>query len=235
MSPSASHASVVLDGKIYAMGGFDGGQLCTVEVYDLGRQLAAGGEYAAGLRSRRRGGATRSIDWWRTDEGGRTFCVYDPQADAWTQLANGPGSAATSAAVGEAHARRGGRQALAAEVYDRVRQLGASDEPDSARSLFMAAALSAETAGAVSEGRQRIGSEASRALWPAAAAVVSVSHDFATFAEQRPCVFTPPKLAQTSRAIARTWVRRHSAKQRRPCTCSTRCATRPPVSTCCAT
>ena len=87
------HASVVIDGKIYAMGGYFGQFLETVEVYD---PQANSWQHVASIPQR--------VDWHAAAVmGGKIYVtggfnhpgealnsvyVYDPQADAWTQLAS---------------------------------------------------------------------------------------------------------------------------------------------------
>ena len=110
-APVPCLGGVVLEGKIYAVGGYDDGaaMLDTVEVYGRGpsgRQLAAGGEHAAKAVWTRRssdGWQQDLCDWWEIQQGlVNSAYVYDPQADAWTHLAsmNGPRRFHASAAVG---------------------------------------------------------------------------------------------------------------------------------------
>ena len=87
-----SHASVVLDGKIYVMGGFDGGHLDTVEVYDpqadSWQRVASMPQGQSGHAAAAMGGKIY-VTGGETgdDEAENSAYVYDPQADAWTQLA----------------------------------------------------------------------------------------------------------------------------------------------------
>jgi N-acetylneuraminic acid mutarotase len=98
-----NHASVVLDGKIYAMGGFSifgvgGYMLDTVEVYDpqtdswqrvasMPQGLCGHAAVAMGGKIYVTGGAKGSFAPQATPTVS-SVCVYDPQADAWTQLAS---------------------------------------------------------------------------------------------------------------------------------------------------
>ena len=87
------HASVVLDGKIYAMGGYDGGTRDTVEVYDpqadswqrVASMLRGLSDHAAAVM-----GGKIYVTGGEPNLGSpvNSVYVYDPQADAWTQLAS---------------------------------------------------------------------------------------------------------------------------------------------------
>ena len=92
-------AAVVLDGKIYAIGGLGVGFYDTVEAYDpqadswqqvasMPQGLASHAAAAMGGRIYVTGGHTDQGTF--TDEGSslNSVYVYDPQADAWTQLAS---------------------------------------------------------------------------------------------------------------------------------------------------
>ena len=86
-----SHASVVLDGKIYVMGGFDGGHLDTMEVYD---PQADSWQRVASMPQRLSDHAAAAMGGKIYVTGGEpnlgnpvnSVYVYDPQANAWTQL-----------------------------------------------------------------------------------------------------------------------------------------------------
>ena len=86
------HASVVLDGKIYTMGGMGAIVLDTVEVYDpqtnRWRRVASmpQGRYlhAAAVM----GGKIYVTGGYSQKSSVNSVFVYDPQADAWTQLAS---------------------------------------------------------------------------------------------------------------------------------------------------
>ena len=130
----ALYASVVLDGKIYAMGGYDGPRdgahpLDTVEVYDpqtdswqrmasMPQGLCLHAAAVMGSKIYLTGGETGD------DMAVDSVYVYDPLADAWTQLAS-MGIARqehASAAVGGklyVFGGQGGEGRLStAEVYD---------------------------------------------------------------------------------------------------------------------
>ena len=130
----SGHASVVLDGKIYAMGGYDGAvKLNTVEVYDpqadswqrvasMPQRMCDHAAVAMGGKIYVTGGETNALVSLNS------VYVYDPQTDAWTQLAS-MGTARrshASAAVGGKLYVFGGRDASepggerlsTAEVYD---------------------------------------------------------------------------------------------------------------------
>ena len=91
------HASVVLDGKIYAMGGcghLTSSPVDTVEVYD---PQADSWQRVASMPQRRHSHAAAVMGGKIYVTGGygdsqtssvNSAYVYDPQADAWTQLAN---------------------------------------------------------------------------------------------------------------------------------------------------
>merc|ERR1712216_405224 len=87
------HASVVLDGKIYAMGGFHGDYIYMVEVYDPQAdswQRVASMPQRVGLRCAAAAMGGKIYVTGGSYQGSRmnSVYVYDPQADAWTQLAS---------------------------------------------------------------------------------------------------------------------------------------------------
>ena len=105
-----SHASVVLDGKIYAIGGHGGaGTLDTVEVYD---PQANSWQQVASMPQRRYDHTAAVVGGKIHVTGGRenqkrvlnSVCVYDPQANAWAQLAS-----LSTARAGHASAAVGGK------------------------------------------------------------------------------------------------------------------------------
>ena len=117
------HASVVLDGKIYIMGGFEdrsGGSdvLDTVEVYD---PQVDSWQRVANMPHGLDGHAAAAIGGKIYVTSGTLVCVYDPQVDTWMQPAgksNFRGHA--SAAVGGKLYVFGGLQGplSTVEVYD---------------------------------------------------------------------------------------------------------------------
>ena len=150
------HASVVLDGKIYAMGGYGWvGALDTVEVYD---PQADSWQRVASMpqgryRSRRRSDGWQDLrDWWGDNQGTssvNSVCVYDPQANAWTQLAAWAqlgGCHASAAVGGKLYCLRRvgdeGESLNTVEVYDPASDSWAQGPSlTSARDLFVAVAL----------------------------------------------------------------------------------------------
>eukprot|EP00964_Phaeocystis_antarctica_P015145 scaffold8347_cov62-Phaeocystis_antarctica.AAC.8 len=91
------NASVVLDGKIYSMGGTrDGVRLDTAEVYgpqaDSWQRVASMPQARARHAATAMGGKIYVTGGCNGQNVGNvsveSVCVYDPQADAWTQLAN---------------------------------------------------------------------------------------------------------------------------------------------------
>eukprot|EP00964_Phaeocystis_antarctica_P159697 scaffold130865_cov69-Phaeocystis_antarctica.AAC.3 len=129
----SSFATVVMDGKVYAMGGLansDGPKVDTVEVYD---PQADSWQLVASMPEGRSSPAATAIGDKIYVTGGcdgdqnatRTVCVYDPQTDAWAQLASMRAAREdhTSTVVGGKLYVFGGRDArgdiiVTAEVYD---------------------------------------------------------------------------------------------------------------------
>ena len=120
---------MVLDGKIYAVGGFGGGYLDTVEVYNpqanswqrvasMPQRLHAHAAAAMGGKIYVTGGCNQGLSPQRS------VYVYEPQADAWAQLAS-MGAArrvhASAAVGGKLYVFGGfgtGGQLSTVEVYD---------------------------------------------------------------------------------------------------------------------
>merc|ERR1712194_170894 len=94
MGKRRSHASVVLDGKIYAMGGLDEDEatLDTVEAYDPQAdswQRVASMPHGLYFYAAAAMGGKIYVTGGQTDEGSmNSVHVYDPQADTWTQPAS---------------------------------------------------------------------------------------------------------------------------------------------------
>ena len=95
------HASVVLDGKIYAMGGAplnfaQATMQATVEVYDpqadswqrVASMPQGRCDHAAAAMGGKIYVSGGSINWEENDSSVSSLFVYDPRADAWTQLAS---------------------------------------------------------------------------------------------------------------------------------------------------
>ena len=148
-------ASVVLDGKIYAMGGeagSSGGCLDTVEVYDpqadSWQRVASMPQCLYMHAAAAMGGKIYVTGGWNQATLNSASFVYDPQANAWTQLAS-LGTARrnhASAAVGGKLYVLGGMDAhvrlSTAEVYDPASDSWApATSLTSARSYLVAVAL----------------------------------------------------------------------------------------------
>ena len=149
----ANFASVVLDGKIYAMGGCHGDCLDVVEAYDPQAdswQRVASMPQRLSLHAAAAMSGKIYVTGGETDQGTsmNSAYVYDPQANAWAQLASMGNArrAHASAAVGGklyVFGGVGGEGHLSmAEVYDPASDSWAQvSNLISARSHFVAAAL----------------------------------------------------------------------------------------------